>query len=400
MGSDGTLGLRAIKEKAGVVFVQDAGLGQVRRHAPQRHRRRPGRRRRPGGGAARQDPRLSPARPARSPGPDLPWRSKTQSALEKVFILLRAQTGHDFSLYKKSTIYRRDRAAHGPPPDRPDRRPMSGFCRRTPRRLELLFKELLIGVTSFFRDPAAWEQLQDEVIPALLAAAPGGRRAAGLGARLLDRARRPTPWPWSSGRRWSRSSRPRTVSLQIFATDLDRDAIDKARAGVYPANIAADVSPERLRRFFVQEERGYRVGKEIREMVVFAPQNVIMDPPFTKLDLLICRNLLIYLDPELQKKLLPLFHYSLNPGGVLFLGSAETIGAFADLFAPLDGKTRLYRRLDDRPGGRAGRVSRRASSPLSPEAADAPATAQQPGRQPPDAGGPAAPAALLRRRPC
>ena len=135
-------------------------------------------------------------------------------------------------------------------------------------------------------------------------------------------------------------------SLQVFATDLDRDAIDKARAGVYPANIAADVSPERLRRFFVQDEHGYRVGKEIREMVVFAPQNVIMDPPFTKLDLLICRNLLIYLDPGMQKKLIPLFHYSLNPGGVLFLGSAETIGAFTDLFAPLAGKTRFYRRLD------------------------------------------------------
>ena len=141
-----------------------------------------------------------------------------------------------------------------------------------------------------------------------------------------------------------------SFSLQVFATDLDKDAIDKARTGVYPANIAADVSPERLRRFFIQEERGYRVGKEIREMVVFAPQNVIMDPPFTKLDILICRNLLIYLTPELQKKLLPLFHYSLNPGGILFLGSAETIGAFTDLFSPLDGKTRLYRRLDSAMG--------------------------------------------------
>jgi two-component system CheB/CheR fusion protein len=136
-------------------------------------------------------------------------------------------------------------------------------------------------------------------------------------------------------------------SLQVFATDLDKDAIEKARVGIYPANIAADVSPERMRRFFVQEERGYRVGKEIREAVIFAPQNVIMDPPFTKLDILICRNLLIYLDQALQKKLLPLFHYSLNPGGVLFLGSAETIGSFTDLFAPLDGKMRIYRRLDD-----------------------------------------------------
>jgi two-component system CheB/CheR fusion protein len=126
-----------------------------------------------------------------------------------------------------------------------------------------------------------------------------------------------------------------SFTLQIFATDLDRDAIDKARQGVYPANIAADVSPERLRRFFSKEENGYRVRKEIREMVTFATQNVIMDPPFTKLDILICRNLMIYLTPELQKKLLPLFHYSLNPGGVMFLGSAETVSSFTELFAPL-----------------------------------------------------------------
>ena len=135
-------------------------------------------------------------------------------------------------------------------------------------------------------------------------------------------------------------------SLQIFATDLDRDAIDKARQGVWPANIAADVSPERLRRFFHQEESGYRVGKEIREMVTFATQNVIMDPPFTKLDILVCRNLLIYLTPEVQKKLISLFHYSLNAGGFLFLGNSETVGADASLFSPVSGRSRLYRRRD------------------------------------------------------
>ena len=138
----------------------------------------------------------------------------------------------------------------------------------------------------------------------------------------------------------------KTLSLQIFATDLDPEAVDRARQGVFPANISADVSAERLKRFFVKEENGYRVCKEIREMAVFAVQNIVMDPPFTKLDLLSCRNLLIYLDPELQKKLVPLFHYSLNPGGILFLGSAETVGSFVDLFGLLDGKARLYRRLD------------------------------------------------------
>jgi two-component system CheB/CheR fusion protein len=138
----------------------------------------------------------------------------------------------------------------------------------------------------------------------------------------------------------------KNFTLQIFATDLDQKAIKMAREGLYPAGIAADVSPERLRRFFVKTERGYRVANFIREMVIFAPQNIIMDPPFTKLDILCCRNLLIYLTLELQKKLLPLFHYSLNAGGILFLGTSETIGGFNDLFSIMDGKTRLYRRLE------------------------------------------------------
>ena len=353
MGSDGTLGLRAIKEKAGVVFVQapasakfdgmprsaiDAGLADVvapaeelpgriiayLKHAPL---------------IARPDPSLE---------------GKTQSALEKVFILLRTQTGHDFSLYKKSTIYRRIERRMGL--HQIDKiATYVRFLQENPQEMELLFKELLIGVTSFFRDPPAWEQLKDEVIPALLAAHPNGGvlRAWAPGCSTGEEA-------YSLAivfKEALEQVKPAgNFSLQIFATDLDRDAIDKARAGVYPANIAADVSPERLRRFFVQEEHGYRVGKEIREMVVFAPQNVIMDPPFTKLDLLVCRNLLIYLAPELQKKLLPLFHYSLNPGGILFLGSAETIGAFTDLFAPLAGKTRLYRRLDSLLRAGTGRI--------------------------------------------
>jgi chemotaxis methyl-accepting protein methylase len=200
-------------------------------------------------------------------------------------------------------------------------------------------------VTSFFRDSPAWEQLKEEVIPALLAAHPQGGvlRAWTPGCSTGEEA---YSLAMVFKEALERVKPAVGAALQIFATDLDRDAIDRARAGVYPANIAADISPERLRRFFAQDEQGYRVGKEIRETVVFAPQNLIMDPPFTKLDLLVCRNLLIYLDQEMQKKLIPLFHYSLNPGGVLFLGSAETIGAFTHLFAPLAKKARLYRRLD------------------------------------------------------
>ena len=209
----------------------------------------------------------------------------------------------------------------------------------------MLFKELLIGVTSFFRDPGVWEHLRDQALPALLAGRPAGRalRAWVPGCSTGEEA-------YSLAMVFKEAlekTQPRAnFALQVYATDLDRDAIDKARQGVFSDNIAADVSPERLKRFFSREERGYRGRREIREMVIFAPQNLIMDPPFTKLDLLTCRNLLIYLTPELQKKLIPLFHYSLNPRGLLLLGSAETVGSFTDLFAPADGKTRIYQRRE------------------------------------------------------
>jgi two-component system CheB/CheR fusion protein len=275
---------------------------------------------------------------------ELQLEGKDQSALEKVLILLRAKTGHDFSMYKKNTMYRRierrmsihqiDRIAT-----------YTRYLQENPQELELLFKELLIGVTSFFRDPAVWEQLRGETIPTLLASHPAGgvMRAWSAGCSTGEEA---YSLAITFKEALEKVKPTGNFTLQIFATDLDRDAIDKARQGVYPANIAADVSAEQLRRFFIKDGNGYRVGKEIREMVTFATQNLIMDPPFTKLDILICRNLLIYLTPELLKKLLPLFHYSLNPGGVLLLGSAETISTFTDLFTPLDVKSRLFRRRE------------------------------------------------------
>ncbi len=343
MGSDGTLGLRAIKEKAGAGFVQslatakfsgmprsviEAGLADVvaspdelaarilayQEHAPHiRHAEVPA------------------------------LEERQLGALEKIFILLRSQTGNDFSLYKRSTIYRRIERRMGL--QQIDRiADYVGYLRENPREVELLFKELLIGVTSFFRDPPAWEHLRKDVLPELLrsrartgpvrAWVPGcstGEEAYSL-AMVLSEA---IEQEGAAG-----------VTFQIFATDLDRDAIEKARQGLYPANVAADVSAQRLKRFFVRDERGYRVRKEIREAVVFASQNIIMDPPFTKLDVLSCRNLLIYLSPELQKKLVPLFHYALNPGGILFLGSAETVGPHSGMFSPVDGKSRTYRRLE------------------------------------------------------
>jgi two-component system CheB/CheR fusion protein len=270
---------------------------------------------------------------------------KTRSGLEKVVILLRSQTGHDFSLYKKSTISRRIERRMGLHKINKIADYVR-YVRENSQESTLLFKELLIGVTTFFRDPAVWEIMKEKLIPQMLAARPDGRaiRAWTAGCSTGEEA-------YSLAivfkEAQEKAKPPSQCSLQIFATDLDKDAIDKARAGIYPTNIRADVSAERLRRFFVKNEKGnYTVKKEIREMVIFAPQNLVMHPPFTRLDIVTCRNLLIYLDPELQKKLMPLFHYSLNAGGILLLGSAETVGTSTDLFSPLAVKARLFRRLD------------------------------------------------------
>ena len=277
-------------------------------------------------------------------GPGLSLEAKAQSALEKIIILLRDHSGHDFSLYKKNTIYRRIERRMGI--HQIDKiASYVRFLQENPQELGLLFKELLIGVTNFFRDPDEWKGLKEKALPALLAERKAGKplKAWVVGcstgeeayslAIVLKEALEEAKLEGGSRSRslprtWTGTQSTRPVRAPFRTTSL------------------ADVSPERLSRFFVKEERGYRIRKEIREMVVFAEQNVIQDPPFTKLDILTCRNLLIYLTPEVQKKLLPLFHYSLNPGGILFLGNAETIGTFTDLFSPVSSKLRLYRRLD------------------------------------------------------
>jgi two-component system CheB/CheR fusion protein len=341
MGSDGTLGLRAIRENAGLTLVQDpasakfdgmprsaidAGVADVV-------------------AAAEELPDRIVAclhhAPVRDQAPGEEVSAAPQS-LDKIIVLLRLQTGNDFSLYKKSTLLRRIERRMGI--HQIDRiADYVRFLSENATEVDLLFKELLIGVTSFFRDPEAWELLRDQALPRLFAASPDGRtlRAWVTGCSTGEEA-------YSLAivfREALEQLKPQgRFSLQIYATDLDQAAIDKARQGHFPSNIAADVSQQRLARYFVADETGYSVGKEVRELVIFAPQNVIMDPPFTKLDMLCCRNLLIYLGAELQKKLLPLFHYSLNPGGILFLGSAETIGNLTDLFAPVDSKARLYQR--------------------------------------------------------
>ena len=271
--------------------------------------------------------------------------SSSQSGINRILMYLRSATGHDFSQYKKSTIGRRIER-------RMSQHNLSSievygrYLREHPPEVRLLFKELLINVTSFFRDPEAFVFLRQEVLPMLFANKPDeyvfrvwiagcatGEEAYSIAILLreyLDEIE---------------SDHERGIKIQIYSTDLDDDAILIARAGVYPPNIAQDLTAERLRRFFVKEDAGYRIKKDIREMVVFAVQNVIKDPPFTRLDLLCCRNLMIYLEQELQNRLLPSFHYALKPDGVLFLSPSESIGNFPDLFAAISRKWKLYRAI-------------------------------------------------------
>jgi len=208
----------------------------------------------------------------------------------------------------------------------------------------------LIGVTHFFRDPDAFKALAEKALAGLVAdksddhpirawvpACSSGEEAYSIAILLRECTEKLN----------------RHVGIRIFATDIDKRTIDTARAGIYPASISADVSPNRLKRFFLSEENMYRTKKDTREMLVFAPQDIIKDPPFTKLDLICCRNLLIYFDAGLQKKLLPLFHYSLKPEGILLLGSSETIGGFSDLFTAVDKKWKIFRRKGSGPAARA-----------------------------------------------
>ena len=271
-----------------------------------------------------------------------PEAKEEQDWLPKIFAQLRLQLGHDFSAYKQSTILRRIQRRMVLNKISSSQQYVR-FLRESMTELQALFRELLIGVTNFFRDPKSFQVLQEKVVPGLLQdleeasslrvwvpACSSGEEVYSLAIVILecleDMSRRP--------------------NLQIFATDIDKEAIDRARRAEYPASIRADVSQERLSRFFQQEGELYRVRKEVRDCVVFSAQDVLKDPPFSRLHLLCCRNLLIYLSPEAQKKLLPLFHYTLLSGGVLMLGSSETVGGFTNLFQCLDSAWKIYRRRE------------------------------------------------------
>ncbi len=273
----------------------------------------------------------------------------SESALKKIFVLLRAQTGHDFSQYKPSTINRRIErrmAVH-------QIETLDDYVKvlqQTPAEVEALFRDMLIGVTNFFRDPEAFKVLEEQVIPQLFAHQPAtggvirvwcagcstGEEAYSLAILLQERMQ----------------ILKQSHLVQIFATDIDSSAIATARAGLYPASIATHITPERLARYFTAEAEGsaYRIHKGIRDMLVFSEQDVSKDPPFSRLDLISCRNLLIYLGAALQKKLIPLFHYALKPGGMLFLGTSEGVGEFDDLFDVIERKAKVYQRKGDLPG--------------------------------------------------
>ncbi len=345
MGSDGTLGLQAIKAVGGLTLVQQPDTAQFDA-MPQSAI---------AAGCADMvaPPAELPSRilayVARVPDSGLTAKDDGESAaaaepLHVAFELLQQRTGHDFSQYKLSTLQRRigrRMAIHtiATLPLYVD------FLRQNPQEIDLLFNELLIGVTSFFRDAAVWEHLAKVALPELLARRTTQRklRAWVIGCSTGEEA-------YSLGivfmETVQRLPQPHDFTLQIFASDLSPEAIATARRGDYPASIDTDVSADRLERFFGAHGTHYRINKDIRDMVLFAQHDVTLDPPFTKLDVIACRNLLIYFDPALQRRLIPLFHYCLRPEGVLLLGTAETVGKFNDLFAPIDSKLRLYLRLD------------------------------------------------------
>jgi two-component system CheB/CheR fusion protein len=339
-GTEGTLGARAVKAGGGLVMAQApdtaaqpgmpasviaTGLVDVVL-APDKM----------------PEALLSYLRSARAHrGPLAAAEAKPLEGLPAILAALRARTKYDFRGYKKGTLQRRVERRMGL--KQIDN--VAGyldFLRTHPAELDQLFKDLLSGVTSFFRDPPAFDELATTVLAALVRErdqdapiriwVPGcstGEEAYSIAIVLAEQV----------------AAAQSACRAQIFATDVDDDALEIARAGTYPESIALDVTPQRLQRFFTREDHRYTIVKSIREAVVFAVQNLTSDPPFSKLDLVSCRNVLIYLEPEMQERLLSLFHFALSPGGYLFLGSAEGVGPLDELFVPISKRRRIFRRV-------------------------------------------------------
>lgn len=333
-GSDGTSGIRAVKEAGGVIFAQEPSeaeyammpenaiaTGLVDFVAPIK------------------DLTQRLAEVARSKRAILQEKEEdVEQQVRQIVAFVRRRTGHDFSNYKRATIMRRV-ARRMQVARQEGLADYYRYLQSNKSEVYELFSDLLISVTSFFRDPAAFEALAEQVIKPLfdrldgeasirvwVAGCATGEEAYSLGILLLEEAAR-------------RGMHP---VIQIFATDIDEAALVTARDGRYPKSIEADVSDERLRHFFVPDDSFYRVKKDLRDLVLFAVHSALKDPPFIKLDLISCRNLLIYLQRELQHQLCALFHYALKPSGYVFLGSAETMDAAQALFSPVDRDARIY----------------------------------------------------------
>lgn len=339
-GTDGTLGVRAIQAAGGIVFVQDpaeAKYNGMPESAIQT-------------GVADY---ILAVKDLASQLAELLVKGQAEAPedqglpdmmdIQKVLSVVRAKTGHDFSEYKKNTMNRRIRR----------RMTFNNvqsiddyilFLRAHPDEINHLFKELLITVTSFFREPEAFDALKRTILPAMLSNAPEdytirawvpgcatGEEAYSLAILLKELA----------------EETGRDYKVQMFATDIDDASITQARMGLFPANIALDVSEQRLAKYFAKEQTGYRVRKDIRESIVFATQDLVKDAPFTRLDIVSCRNVLIYMEPELQSKVIGVFHYSLRTGGVLFLGSSESVGNRTDVFRMVEKKWKLFQSKPD-----------------------------------------------------
>lgn len=388
-GTDGTLGIQAIKGEGGITFAQNESsakyygmpgsaigtgsvdfvlspegiateLDRIARHPY----------------LGRQQ-EFAPQKTARQIKPDDVLKG-SEKQMGQLFSLLRARTGVDFALYKHSTLRRRvvrQMILH----KMDSLGKYLSHLEKQSREVDNLFNDLLISVTSFFRDPSTFQALKKSVFPKLIKVHPDdsplrfwvcgcstGEEAYSLAISLVE---------------FFEDTHSRRA-VQIFASDISEVGIGKARAGVYPENIVQDVSPERLRRFFNKVDGHYQVNKSIRDMVVFARQNIIVDPPFSNLDLITCRNVLIYLDTLLQRKIMPVFHYALRSHGFLMLGNSETVGASSDLFSLVNNKHKIYARKQS--------YARPAFSPAyksAPEAGPRAAPAAPPARpeiHPPD----------------
>jgi two-component system CheB/CheR fusion protein len=338
-GADGSLGLKAVKEKGGLVIAQDPGdcaydgmprsaiaTGAVDLVLPVAEI---------GAALVNYDRRSTRATDGTAP-PPRDW-------LPEIIELLRTRTAHDFTLYKPGTLERRivrRMAMAAIEIDDMDRylEVLGGDA----RELDLLARDLLINVTSFFRDPGVFDLLSEKIVPDIVRKHPVDHP---LRIWIAGCSTGEETYSLTMLFREQIAAARRNIKLQVFASDVDPDAVAKAREGLYPETIEADVSAERLARFFSKEEHCYRVSPDLRAAVVFTVQDVLADPPFSRLDLVSCRNLLIYLRPEAQTKVLSLFHFALREGGVLLLGSSETVGNAEDRFETISKPERLYRHI-------------------------------------------------------